>query len=395
VTAPAIGVALGVWWVSNTVAHLCIHRAFFRRRRANQMFAAIMSIASGIPQALWRDRHLAHHAGVAPRLRLSGELALHVALVAAAWGVMLEWSPAFFIGSYLPGYVAGLLLCAVHGHYEHARGTTSHYGRLYNLLTFNDGFHVEHHANPSLPWRQLPALRNPAVVGSAWPAPLRWLEAVNLEDVTIERRGRKERKGKERSSFCGLRGLCVLSWADGLLQFAVHYRSDVLLEALERLVLRSPFLQRLVLRTHERALRALLEMLPPVHRVAIVGGGLYPRTTLILRSLLPAASLTVIDANRTNLELARAWMGKTSGKASLAFVHASYPGLPVMLPDFDLVIFPLSFRGDRAAIYAGPPASAVIVHDWLWRPRGASRIVSVALLKRVNLVGREFQIPNS
>lgn len=49
-------------------------------------------------------------------------------------------APAFFVWTYVPGYLAGLLLCAVHGHYEHAAGTTSHYGRLYNLLCFNDGY---------------------------------------------------------------------------------------------------------------------------------------------------------------------------------------------------------------------------------------------------------------
>jgi hypothetical protein len=52
------------------------------------------------------------------------------------------------------------------------------------------------------------------------------------------------------------------------------------------------------------------------------------------------------------------------------------------------VVFPLSFDGPRADIYARPPAHAVIVHDWIWRKRGASHIVSIALLKRVNLVRR-------
>ena len=53
---------------------------------------------------------------------------------------------------------------------------------------------------------------------------------------------------------------------------------------------------------------------------------------------------------------------------------------------YDLVVIPLSFDGDRDALYAQPPAPAVIVHDWIWRKRGDSRIVSLALLKRVNLV---------
>jgi hypothetical protein len=55
---------------------------------------------------------------------------------------------------------------------------------------------------------------------------------------------------------------------------------------------------------------------------------------------------------------------------------------------FDLLVIPLAYIGDRRAVYADPPAPAVIVHDWIWRKRGTSRIVSVPLLKRVNLVHR-------
>ena len=56
----ALAFALVVWWTSNTIAHLFIHRPFFRRRSANRLFALGMSLALGIPQTLWRDRHLAH-----------------------------------------------------------------------------------------------------------------------------------------------------------------------------------------------------------------------------------------------------------------------------------------------------------------------------------------------
>jgi hypothetical protein len=51
-------------------------------------------------------------------------------------------------------------------------------------------------------------------------------------------------------------------------------------------------------------------------------------------------------------------------------------------------VIPLSFEGDRPALYAHPPAAAVLVHDWIWRRRGAGRIVSLFLLKRVNLIRR-------
>ena len=246
---------------------------------------------------------------------------------------------------YVPGYIAGLMLCALHGYYEHARGPTSHYGKWYNRLCFNDGYHAEHHARPNVHWTELPARRERAERVSAWPAPLRWMESLNLQ-------------------------------------------------ALERLVLRSRVLQWFVLRAHARALRPLVAALPPVARIVIVGGGLFPRTALILRALLPAAQITIVDADRANLDRARILLAAAS--RDIDFVHAHYEVMPGTAtpgrPDdddaagCDLLVIPLSFDGDRAAIYARPPAPAVLVHDWIWRRRGASRLVSIALLKRINLV---------
>jgi hypothetical protein len=60
--------------------------------------------------------------------------------------------------------------------------------------------------------------------------------------------------------------------------------------------------------------------------------------------------------------------------------------VPRISSSWDVVVFPLSFDGSREAIYSHPPAPVVIVHDWIWRRRGTSRIVSVALLKRINMV---------
>jgi len=39
--------------------------------------------------------------------------------------------------------------------------------------------------------------------------------------------------------------------------------------------------------------------------------------------------------------------------------------------------------------YRNPVAAAVVIHDWLWRPRGKSVIVSRFLLKRLNLIQRK------
>jgi hypothetical protein len=343
----AIVIALGVWWNANTIAHNFIHRPFFRHRTANQAFAAALSVLNGIPQSFWRDRHLAHHARLrsgasrasdgaasrrgAPTPALSREIALQSALILLVWAAMAARSPRFFLATYLPGYLAGLALCALHGYYEHARGTTSYSGRLYNVLLLNDGYHVEHHANPGVPWHQLPARGAPAAVVSRWPAPLRWMECAGLD-------------------------------------------------SLERLVLASPLLQRFVLRVHARAWRRLLATVPPIARVAIVGGGLFPRSALIVRQLLPAARITIVDASVENLRQARAVVDAST----VELVHARYAG--GACNGCDLLVIPLSFDGDRDAIYSDPPAAAVIVHDWIWRKRGESRVVSVALLKRMNLV---------
>ena len=328
-------IAVGVWWNSNTIAHNFIHRPFFRQREVNALFGAYLSVLLGVPQALWRDRHLAHHAGVRPRLRLSTDLFLQVALVLGLWIMIAAKAPRFFLFVYLPGYLAGLVLCALQGHYEHARGIISHYGALYNALFFNDGYHAEHHSNPAAHWTSLPHRVEREASVSAWPAALRWMEWFSLE-------------------------------------------------GLERVALACPVLRRRVLHAHEGAFRVLADLLPEVRTVGIVGGGLFPRTALILRRLLPEARLSIIDANAANLEQARRLLGDGHGK--IDFIHAHYPQ-PERDP-YDLLVIPLCFIGDRAAIYKNPPARAVIVHDWIWRSRGASRIVSIYLLKRINLVVR-------
>jgi hypothetical protein len=115
--------------------------------------------------------------------------------------------------------------------------------------------------------------------------------------------------------------------------------------------------------------------------VAIVGGGLFPRTLLVLDRLLPDARFLIIDRSADNLATASAFL---HGKVSI--LHASYE--PGQLEAVDLAVFPLAFVGDREAIYRQPPAPVVLVHDWIWRRRGRGVVVSPLLLKRLNEVRR-------
>jgi hypothetical protein len=321
-------IALGLWWNSNTIAHYVIHKPFFRSRTLNVLFSLYLSVLLGVPQTIWRQRHLAHHAGLAWRVRPSCQTVAEFSLIFALWALLLAYQGRLFFTAYVPGYLIGLFLCWLHGYYEHASGTTSHYGALYNFLFFNDGYHVEHHAHPREHWTRLPCCVQAGTQASRWPAVFRWL------DMPI-------------------------------------------LECLERCVLHSRTLQQFVLKRHEKAFQRLLSQLPPPKEVGIVGGGLFPRTLMVLQRLVPQARLVVIDRSAANIQTARTFV---NGE----FVNAFYE--PSQMNGFDLLVVPLSFLGDRETIYRRPPAPAVLVHDWIWRKRGTGAVVSVLLLKRLNLV---------
>jgi hypothetical protein len=350
VTMPSMPVvAIGLWWTANTVAHNFIHAPFFRSRRANAAFSAYLTLLMGVPQHLWRARHLAHHAEDARPARseararrtwrwtrpMVGELVLVLAL----WTTIALVSPRGFVFVYLPGWLLGLALCQLQGHFEHARGTTSHYGRLYNLLLFNDGYHVEHHGRPGEHWTRLPAIGRRDAAASAWPPVLRWMEAS-----------------------------ASVRWLD----------------ALESIVLRSPRLRAFVVRVHARALRTALDATVDIRRIIIVGGGIFPRTAIVLRRLFPAADITVIDADAAHLATAAPFLDDR-----VVLRHGVFGGTSALDPAADLLVVPLAFNGDRDRVYAHPPAPIVVVHDWLWHPRGRSVVVSPLLLKRVNVIRRD------
>src|SRR2546430_2743525 len=99
--AASVAIAIGIWWTANTVSHLFIHRPFFRRRAANTWCAAGLTALLGFPQSVWRDRHLAHHAGRTFRLRFSRDVVAQTALVVTMWLVMAARAPAFWATVYM------------------------------------------------------------------------------------------------------------------------------------------------------------------------------------------------------------------------------------------------------------------------------------------------------
>jgi hypothetical protein len=318
-----------------------------------------LSVLLGVPQSWWKLRHLGHHGLPAARdgacvraLRARGAVELGVLLVAVS--ALAVAAPLAFATVYAPAMLLGFGLCANQGRQEHLRsadGVDVH-APLYNRLWFNDGFHAAHHRSPEAHWTTLPSRAAADDVVSALPPILRWLEE--------------------------LPGLA-------------NRAAAAVIDALERAALGLPFARRYLLRTHARAWERLLSDENDIREVTIIGGGLFPRTALVLARLLPRARLTLIDAVPAHLDRARTILADVTRDRpdAVVFVAGIFDPARVGARTADLIVVPLAFRGDRRPFYEAPPAPRVAVHDWLWRSRGtAGSRVSWLLLKRLNLVIR-------
>jgi hypothetical protein len=153
------------------------------------------------------------------------------------------------------------------------------------------------------------------------------------------------------------------------------------LEQLERWVTRSNLLQRFVLSKHEQAFRRLLG--PRDHAgirsVAVVGGGLFPRTAMVLRKLLPDSSITIIDENPAHVAAAKRWLDD-----KVEYVVAHYDA--AFHRRFDAIVLPLALRGDPEELFTTAGARTWFVHDWVWRRRQNSRIVSWLFFKHLSRI---------
>ncbi len=324
-----IGVAMV--WGSNTISHIHLHTPLFTDAAANRALTLYLTMALGVPQTLWRHRHLVHHARHAERVPSldRGAVAMEVVVVGGVVGLLV------FAGAFLPwllGIALGYALCALQGRMEHLAGVHdgwSTYDRWHNRLWFNDGHHAEHHRFPGVHWSELPSRR--------------------LADARTTRHGPL------------LRGLAPRPW---------------LLAWLERLTA-IDVIGGAVVRAHVRATAAVLAR-TEVQRVLIVGGGLFPRTAIVMHRLRPGAACVIVDADAGHLERARAELAARGIAAELR--HGFWDGDDA---GADLVSLPLALRGMR--VEGRAPR---LVHAWIWeRARGRpTAVVAWWLLKRVVLV---------
>lgn len=203
---------LFLFWYNGLVAtHNFVHTPWFSSDRLNKLYAAINSTNLLSPITHYRNIHLNHHQYGDDRQDENGRTRDHSStfaygkngqrenvlsycalaivrddllasfqqqktrseaiqlaaefgscLLAIAGYLLISWK--FFAFFVLPVFYWGWFLVYLANYYEHFGGTpenryansTSHYGRLYNFLCCNEGYHQEHHLRPNIHWRQRP-----------------------------------------------------------------------------------------------------------------------------------------------------------------------------------------------------------------------------------------------
>jgi fatty acid desaturase len=95
--------------------------------------------------------------------QVAADRAAHTLALAGFALISWQWT----VVVYLPAFFVALVLVNVQNYYRHygadpsnrAADSVSHYGRFYNLIAFNDGYHQEHHLSPATHWTRLPSVR--------------------------------------------------------------------------------------------------------------------------------------------------------------------------------------------------------------------------------------------
>jgi fatty acid desaturase len=193
------------------VTHNFLHTPFFRGKVLNRAFPIFNSANLFLPQVLYKYHHLIHHQYANDPVRNGTTLdpsstfrygkdgqqegfftysalglfrdgtsnaykeaiehgqrsqfwmeLVAIVVTAAIW-IAIDWRWVVF--AFAPTFYLGWFLALLENYYEHHRATSpdnrladsvSYYGRWYNLMMFNEGYHQEHHLKPHLHWTRRP-----------------------------------------------------------------------------------------------------------------------------------------------------------------------------------------------------------------------------------------------
>ena len=167
------------------------------------------------------------------------------------------------------------------------------------------------------------------------------------------------------------------------------------LDVVERIIMNIPFLRDWILYTHESAIRQLFsseEQAP--QRIVVIGGGIFPRTAIIMKKLFPESQIIIQDMNEGSLKLAENYLRKTNNEGNIYYFNSMYDGTVHGTKNGSaygncsgsiygtIMVFPLAFRG--MSINSKSPYKTV-KHCWIWEnePCVKQCIVSYFLMKKV------------
>nr|RNJ65774.1 MAG: fatty acid desaturase [Leptolyngbya sp. IPPAS B-1204] len=234
-----------LFWYNGLVAsHNFVHTPWFQSNFLNRIYAALNSLNIGLPQSHYHLEHLKHHRYGNDRpdqngltkdptstfahgkngqhedmvsycflglfrtdlvesfqeiVKRGGAKQLSFELITCVLGlvVYLALSWQYFLFLYLPCFYLGWVLEHLENYYEHFGGmpedkyanSTSYYGKLYNSLFCNEGYHQEHHLRPNVHWLDRPQTRQELQEGLNkahrvilnFPPTLAWLEHQRIE----------------------------------------------------------------------------------------------------------------------------------------------------------------------------------------------------------------------
>jgi fatty acid desaturase len=204
-----------LWYNLVIATHNFLHTPWFTGDLANRVFAGLNSINLGLPQILYRYQHLRNHhrfendrrtedseckdrsstyaygkngrhenvvvycalllfrsstSSALRDIRDCGQvlqfcIQLGICLIGLGAFLVLSWPFAVFF--YLPSIWGGWFCAGLETYYEHFganpndrfANSVSYYGRIYNALLCNEGYHQEHHLRPGWHWTRRPAVR--------------------------------------------------------------------------------------------------------------------------------------------------------------------------------------------------------------------------------------------
>lgn len=152
-----------------------------------------------------------------------------------------------------------------------------------------------------------------------------------------------------------------------------------LLDILERSLLYINTLTNIIINLHYNATYSIIKKYIPgltPRKILIVGGGILPRSIIILKKLYPSTELHVLDMSKQSLREAQNYLKTYTNEDNVFYIHSEYD--PSLSKNYDLVVFPLAFRGLYSTSY-----TTTLRHCWIWERHARAEVVSMFLLKKI------------